>query len=355
MTRKHNIDHRRGRQGLGYYLDFTVRGKRIRAFGGKTLREAKLELGRLRAEKTAERESASVGADLPFAEFGREFLELYAKPNKRSWRRDVVSINSLSSFFRGKTLRSLSCQDVARFKATRSVQVKPGTVNRELACLRTILNKAVEWGRLESNPAVSVKNLREPPPRERILTDAEASRLINKAAPHLKPIIMVLLNTGMRRGEALALRWEEVDFNKGFIHIGDSKSGRSRNVPMNVAVFGTLHELRDCSLAEDLVFGGIKEIKRSFHTACERAGIKDLRLHDLRHTFATRLVMLGVDLVTVSRLLGHSSITMTMRYAHPTPENMRRAVEKLIEAPSSRQVESTSFIFPAVTHSKHSN
>jgi integrase len=179
--------------------------------------------------------------------------------------------------------------------------------------------------------------------------------LLDAAALHLRPILVALLNTGMRKGEALGLRWDDVDLVKGFIHISDSKSGKSRNIPMNAAVFMMLRELRENCRPDGHVFGGVKEIKRSFHTACRRAGIKGVRVHDLRHTCASRLVQLGVDLVTVSRLLGHSSITMTMRYAHPTPENMRRAMEKLVEAPSSRQVESTSVIFPAVIHSKHSN
>jgi integrase len=328
--RKYNIELRSGRQGLGYYLDFTVRGHRFRAFGGKTLREAKLEIGRLRAEKTSEK-SGPIGRDLTFAEFGQEFLEVYSKPNKRSWRRDVLSVNSLSSFFQGQTLRRLSAQDVERFKARRSTEVSAATTNRELACLRTLLNKAVEWGRLEQNPASRVKKLREAPPRERVLSAEEASRLIDKAAPHLKTILIVLLNTGMRRGEALGLRWENVDLDKGFIHICDSKNGKSRNVPMNAVVLAALHELKDSKTGDGFVFGGVKEIKRSFRTACKRANIMGLRIQDLRHTCASRLVQLGVDLVTVSKLLGHSSITMTMRYAHPTPENMRFAVEKLCD------------------------
>jgi integrase len=260
-----------------------------------------------------------------------------------------VSVNSLSAFFHGETLRSLTAEAVERFKATRLNQVSPPTVNRELACLRTLLNEAMDWGRLESNPAARVKKLHEAPPRERILTDAETRRLLDAAAPHLRPILVVLLNTGMRKGEALGLRWDDVDLVKGFIHISDSKSGKSRNVRMNEAVFTTLRELSEVNgpmVLRDtdrpggdgqdiqrtaLVFGGIKDVKRSFHTACRRADIKGLRLHDLRHTCASRLVQLGVDLVTVSKLLGHSSITMTMRYSHPTPENMRRAVEKLGE------------------------
>ncbi|MBU1008480.1 site-specific integrase [Candidatus Dependentiae bacterium] len=362
--RKYNIEHRRGRKGEGFYLDFQARGRRVRIFGGKTLRAAKLELGRLRAVKMTEEPELAGGAT--FEKFAGEFLETYSKVNKRSWRRDVCSVVSLSSSFGRVLLRELTAQEVERFKAQRSAEVSPASVNRELACLKTLLTKAVEWGKLESNPAAQVKKLREAPPRERILAESESKRLINAAAPHLRRILIVLLNTGLRRGELLSLRWSDVDFGQGFIHVGDSKNGKSRNVPINAAAAEVLRELSEKNgpvyvrdMAGDngeseSVFGGVKDVKRSFHSACRRAGVNGLRLHDLRHTFASRLVELGVDLVTVSKLLGHSSITMTMRYAHPTPENMRRAVDGLSAAPS-RQVESTSQILPSPSPSKYAS
>jgi len=357
--RKHNIEWRRGRQGEGFYLDFTVRGRRLRAFGGQTLREARLELGRLRAEKTSEK--AAPPKDIGFEEFGREFMRIYSRPNKRSWQRDEVSLRSMGSFFKGRALRSITAQDIEVYKAQRLAMAKknmaqdqpekrvsPATTNRELALIKTMMTKAVEWGRLESSPAVRTRKLKEPPPRERVLTEAEAGRLVGAAAPHLKTLLVLLLGTGMRKGEALGLRWEDVDFDRSFIHIGDSKNGRPRNVPMSSMVRGVL---AGAARASDLVFNGLRDIKRSFKTALKGARIKGVRLHDLRHTAASRMVQAGVDLVTVSKILGHSSIQMTMRYAHPTPENMLQAVEKLseklpanqwIEATSSRQVESTS-------------
>lgn len=138
----------------------------------------------------------------------------------------------------------------------------------------------------------------------------------------------------MRRGEILSLKWGNVNLVNGYIFIEDSKSGKSRKVPMNSLVLETF---RNIKRTHEYVFYNpqtkthIKDIKTAFKSACRDAGIKGLRLHDLRHSAATRMVEAGVDLVTVSKILGHSTIQMTMRYAHPTPENMQRAVDKLGE------------------------
>jgi integrase len=319
-----------------WYIDFTFKGKRIRKFGGYTKEQARNTLAKLRIDKLDE----TLGFKKPKAEaiafekFADEFLEIYAKQNKRSWQRDELSLKNLKLSFKGKTLQDIGPEDIERFKAKRRTEVSDSTTNREIACLKTLFNKSVEWGRLEINPIAKVKKFREPNCKERILTESEVRRLIEATSAGLRPIVIIALNTGMRRGEILSLRWKDVDFHKGFIFIGDSKSGRSRSIPMNSQVFEILKNLPKSS---EFVFFNpetkdhIKDVKTGFKAACRRAGIKNLRLHDLRHTAASWMVEVGIDLVTVSRILGHSTIQMTMRYAHPTPENMRRAVEKLAE------------------------
>jgi integrase len=320
-----------------WYLDFTFRGRRIRQFGGYTKEQARNNLARLRIEKLDEKlgfKRPGNGERILFEKFADEFLELYSKQNKRSWQRDEQSLRNLKLSLKTKTLQDIGPEDVERYKAKRKTEVSGATVNRELACLKTLFNKAVEWGRIETNPILKVRKFRESPPKERILTQGEAARLLGEASPQVKPVLVLALNTAMRRTEILSLRWKDVDLHKGFIFIGDSKSGRSRTVPINSQVFETLKSL---SQESEFVFFNsetkthVKDIKTGFKAACRRAGIKNLRLHDLRHTAASWMVEAGVDLVTVSRILGHSTIQMTMRYAHPTPENMRRAVEKLAE------------------------
>ena len=321
-----------------WYVDFTFKGKRIRQFAGYTKAQARNTLAKLRIEFLDERlgfKKPGQGEAVPFEKFAEDFIELYAKQNKRSWKRDELSLNKLKAFFKGETLQSIGPEKIERYKAMRKAEVSPATVNRELACLKTLFNKAVEWAKAETNPAAKVKKFRENNARERILSPEEARRLVECAAPGIRPVLMVALNTGMRRTEILSLKWRDVDFAKSFILIEDSKSGRSRKVPMNEFVYRTLKELPRTS-DEHVFFNPetndhIKDIKTSFRTACQRAEIRGVRLHDLRHTAASKMIEAGADLVTVSKILGHASIQMTMRYAHPTPENMRLAVGRLGE------------------------
>jgi len=153
----------------------------------------------------------------------------------------------------------------------------------------------------------------------------------------------------MRRGEILALKWKNVDFIKANIEIEDSKSGKSRKVPMNSTVFNLLKRM---SKDHEYVFYNsktkthIKDVKRSFNTARERANLDGIRFHDLRHTFATRLCELGVPLKVVSKILGHSTIQMTERYANPTPDSMKEAVESLADVLKTRHKVDTSQILP---------
>jgi integrase len=236
-------------------------------------------------------------------------------------------------------LNDIGPQLVENYKAKRKADITPrktivteATINREIALLKTIFNKAVEWGKIDVNRLAKVKKFKENHNKDmRILKDHEAIRLINSANSHLKPILIIALNTGMRRGEILSLKWEHVNFKKGLIFIKNSKSG-DREIPMNYMVFETLKELPQ---DHEYVFFNpktethIKDVKNSFKVTCKNANINSLRFHDLRHSAASRMIQAGVDLVTVSRILGHSSIQMTMRYIHTTTEIMRDAVEKL--------------------------
>ena len=148
-----------------------------------------------------------------------------------------------------------------------------------------------------------------------------------------KPIVTVALHTGMRRGEILNLRWEQIDLQHYFILLDKTKNGTRREIPIN----STLEELfknLPRGFESKYVFVNkdgkpYRDIKRSFHAALKRAGICDFRFHDCRHTTASHLVMAGIDLTTVKELLGHKDIKMTLRYAHLAPGHKRKAVQVL--------------------------
>lgn len=319
-----------------WYLDFTFNRKRIRQFGGYTKEQAKNTLAKIRIQKLDEK----MGYKKPdrkskeFVEFARdEFIEIYSKVNKKSWSRDVSSLKALEPYFKGKMIHEITSKSIEKFKVQRlSGPIAPGTVNRELAFLNTMFKKAVEWNDLDSSPMQNVRNLRVPPHKDRILTRTEIIRLLSVANSHLKPVLIVALNTGMRMGEILKLEWENVYLMKRRIHVEDSKSGRSRDIPMNDLV---VEALSVRSQDTKYVFPSpktnesLKSVKSSFKRACRKAKIKGLRFHDLRHTSATIMIEIGVPLVTVSEILGHASIQMTMRYAHPRPEHKSDAIFKL--------------------------
>ena len=204
----------------------------------------------------------------------------------------------------------------------------------ELGCLRILLNKAVEWGKLESNPIAKVRRFREPPPRERFLTRDEARRLIDAAGPALRPIIIVALGTGMRRGEILALKWADLDFVRGLISITISKSGKPRKVPMSgsvAAALGAVPRRGEFVFMNGEPGQSVTSIKDAFKAACATAKIAGFRFHDCRHTFASRALEAGADLMSVSKILGHSSIAMTAKYLHASGEGQRLAVNRMGE------------------------
>ena len=327
-----------------WYVDFTFNKKRIRQFGGYTKEQARNTLAKIRIQKLDEK----MGYKKPerkskkFMEFARdEFIENYSKVNKKSWSRDVSSLKALEPYFKEKMIHEVTPKSIEKYKAQRlSGSIAPGTVNRELAFLNTMFKKAVEWDDLDSSPMEKVRNLRVPPHKDRILTRAEIKRLIDISnsreegfhGTHLNPVLIVALNTGMRMSEILKLEWENVYLMKRRIHVEDSKSGRSRDIPMNDLVVEALsvrpHDTKYV-FPSPKTDESLKSVKSSFKRACRKAKIKGLRFHDLRHTSATIMIEIGVPLVTVSQILGHASIQMTMRYAHPRPEHKRDAIFKL--------------------------
>ncbi len=180
-----------------------------------------------------------------------------------------------------------------------------------------------------------VKLLEENNRRLRFLSKEECKALITSCDPHLKPIVIMALNTGCRKGEILSLEWDKhIDLRHGFITLDRTKNGERKEIPINDTLRQTLQGLtRRLDVPYAFYDHGTgrpyRDIKRSFKTALRRSGIKDFKFHDLRHTFASHLVMAGVDLTTVSKLLGHKDIKMTLRYAHLAPAHMVKAVDIL--------------------------
>ncbi len=215
--------------------------------------------------------------------------------------------------------------------------LKAASNNKVLNILKHMFTKAVDWDMVESEALKrirKVKLLQDDSRRLRYLSKEESQALINSSESHLKPIVITALNSGMRKGEILSLRWDNVDLKHGFILLDRTKNGERREIPINSTLKQTLQGLTRRLDIPYVFFDKdtgkpYRDNKRSFHTALRRAAIKDFHFHDLRHTFASHLVMAGVDLTTVKELLGHKTLSMTLRYAHLAPAHKVKAVDIL--------------------------
>ena len=262
----------------------------------------------------------------------------WAKANKRSCRDDVWRSGVLNEYFGKQRMDEIAPFQIERFKQERragltwrGTQRTPASVNRELEVLSRIFSIAIDNGMNIQNPCRKVRLLRMDNHRNRYLSKDEETRLmaiLEGRRAHLRCIVILALHTGMRRGEILSLRWDEVDFARGLILVKRTKNGRDRMIPMNSIVRETLAAIRQEATTDGQVFP-INDVKRSFVYACVKAKIADFRFHDLRHTAATRLADHGADAFQIAAILGHSSIQMTARYTHATSDGLRRAMESL--------------------------
>jgi len=169
-----------------------------------------------------------------------------------------------------------------------------------------------------------------------MLSPDEEAQLFAQCASQLKPLVITALHTGFRASELLSLTWGDIDFRRRVITVraGYAKNGESRNIPMNDVLTTTLQAVKMKASTEGPVFrtpqgGPYRNFRTAFERAVQQAGLEDFTFHDLRHTFASRLVMAGVDLPTVKELLGHKGIAMTLRYTHLSTDHKQRAVNAL--------------------------
>lgn len=221
------------------------------------------------------------------------------------------------------------------------------TVNRYRSLVSSIFTAAVRQDLVAVNPLARVKPFKESAGRVRYLLEDEETRLravIRRDYPDRIPELDLALNTGMRRGEQWSLKWSDVDFRAGQITVF-GKTGR-RHIQMNSAARSALTEMQRRSMekiregpgawtrsefvCEETIDGESRDWRRWLETSVKRAGIPNFHWHDLRHTFASRMVMAGVDIRTVQELLGHRDIKMTMRYSHLSPDHRATAVEKIV-------------------------
>ncbi len=231
-----------------WYIDFTVNAKRkwesVGRVGEATKADARKLLALRRTEILQGKFNAPDKRVVPtFAEFAKEYIE-YAKGNKKSWDRDARSLRCLIPHFGSYTLEEISPILIERYKLDRKRSVSARTVNIELSLLRSMFNLGVKWDKCQANPVSKVNFYKEEPFKIRVLTEEEEHRLLESCSDHIKPIVITALNTGMRYGEILSLCWDDVSLEEGYINVAQSKSGKSRQIPINNRLEEALKRLK---------------------------------------------------------------------------------------------------------------
>lgn len=346
------------KRGKTYQIDyFDPGGKRVRkSFALK--KDAEAELGK-RVSLKAEKRYLDVKKECvtTLGELIKKYKENFESQRSfKNWK--ALCLKNFEEYFGVDTIIANihyvhleTYRNHLRQKLTHNKTIRTdASVNREISCLHHLLSKGAEWDLLEQNPFKKGKSLltKENNQRLRFLSHEELQKLLEVSPEHLKEIIICAVNTGMRRGELLSLKHEQI--RNGFIYLQKTKTDNPRQIPINDTLAELFKKIKKQNPSSAYVFtyrtsqkdkenGNLKvlkfnntqmnNIKHSFVTAVKNAGIEHLRFHDLRHTFASHLLMNGAGLKDVQELLGHKTLEMTLRYAHLSGEHKRNAVNLL--------------------------
>jgi integrase len=317
--------------GVTFYLRYADARRRTREVKLGRLGQVTLDQARKAAEKL--RSQVSLGSD-PVAErerlravptveaFAAERYLPHARENQRSWdcTERYLRLRIIPAIGK-KAMDEVTQNDVAALrKKMIDAGLKAATVNRHLACVRAMFNAAIRWRVIEGrNPAASPGMLRESQ-RDRFLSPEQTRALVaaldRAHCQHAAAALVLLAATGARKQEVLKAKWEAVDLDRGVFTVPLSKNGRPRQVPLSPFAVAVLR--RQLARRKPLA-----NVRRTWSRAKREAGLpSDLRVHDLRHSFASALANAGVELFEIGRVLGHSQLSTTTRYAHHAPERL---------------------------------
>lgn len=273
-----------------------------------------------------------------FEEIAQDALD-YSKTNnaKGSHRVDKGRMEVIKKEFRNRIADSITPQEIDRWMASKLSNRAPATVNRYKALLSLTYRLGMANRKVTTNPARLIRQRTENNARIRWLRSDEENRLrttLGEKYPLRLVELDIALNTGMRQGEQYSLVWDNVDFDLRILTVPRSKHGEKRHIPLNDSALAAFLTAQQNSKPGRAVFWNrygerLRTPRQWFEESIKAAKISNFRWHDLRHTFASRLVMAGVDLRTVQQLMGHKTISMTLRYAHLAPEHQLGAVQKL--------------------------
>lgn len=322
-------------RGGRWWIRYRFNGELIRqSIGDRVLAERTME--EIRRRISAGRHEIQLKDERrTFEAMAEEYLE--AKADKRSLRNDRLMLRQLTPVFGKAFVHAISRQEIEAHLRVRRKEISGATVNRTLALLRHLFNIAIDRGYLRDNPTRGIKKFKEAPWRRKyVFSEDELQALVNAAAPHLRAILVMAIGTGLRKGDILGLRWNDVDFEHNVITIYMQKTEDALELPMLPMVRELLWRRKATAGESPHVFGfngsaRIADIKTAYRGALRRSGLatKGYHFHDLRRTFATMLYNRGVHLTKIQRLLGHKSVTTTERYLGVKFEETAQAITVL--------------------------
>ena len=307
-------------------------------------------------KKLAEEVAASLQADVVRNKFNIPAKYKAEKVFSEIWEEYIKSLNNTPRniknkelvykhiTFYNKNISEISQSDIKAYQLQRKLEVISSEknigkreqdinfrwINIEITTLHHFFNFCIEKGYLGNNPAAGIKKLNELS-RLKTLSDSDIEKLIAGATNKLtRDLIIFLIYTGCRKGEALNLKWDDVDLQNDVIAIKGTKTKYDRYIPISKPLkelLSRIEKVQDVLYVFNRNGAKLTDFKRSFHTACKNAGLKDMHIHDLRHVFASKMVMNGTSLFITGELLGHRTTQMTKRYSHLVPSTLRKAVD----------------------------
>ena len=280
-----------------------------------------------------------------FDEVWREYINSDMSSKSNIENKKFLSVRFLP-VLKNKNIKNITVQDIENYKLNRKIEtmaipknagkreqdISFRSVNMEISILHNFFNYCIKCGYIDKNPCSGIKKLNELS-RLKTLSDSDIQKLICSATNKLtRDLITFLIYTGCRKGEALNLKWNDVDLQNNVIAIKGTKTKYDRYIPISKPLKELLKAVeknQDCLYVFNKNGAKIGDFKRSFHTACRNAGLKDLHIHDLRHVFASKMVMNGTSLYITGELLGHRTTQMTKRYSHLVPDTLKKAVDEV--------------------------
>jgi site-specific recombinase XerD len=316
--------------GVWWIHWYDAQGRRHREKAG--MKSAAILLYRKRKQEALE------GRKLPeklrrrpvlFCEIAQDALG-YSSHHKRSASDDRCRMSKFLEWFSDRVAEAITAAKIE--ECFHSEKWTAATWNRYRSLLSLTYRLAIRAGKVRDNPARLVRHKTESNGRVRFLSREEEDQLrtaiLQRFPEHLSEFELAI-STGLRRSEQYRAQWQNVDFERRVLTVPLDKTGRTSHVPLNASASHALVALHARTADSGLVCGGLQSPRSWFERALAAAGVSDFHWHDLRHTFASRLVMSGADLRTVAELLRDSSLAMVMRYAHLAPDYRLAAVERM--------------------------